>query len=325
MNSNRIPPLALVVCLIAVLAGCGGDKNPGAPPAPVLVTVEIVPQTATFTAIGERMSFEATAFDDGGAVMDTVFVWSSSRPDVVTVGPDGAAIAAGGGAAEIYATAGGVTDTAAVTVDLSGDPVIEWIAAGDGAWEDGANWSGGAAPGGGDVAVIAVVDTVGTYTVTVNGDVTVKSLIIGAGEGWRTLATGIHTLTCTDIGLHAGGVLFADGLVRVTGNVELPARTDELGGIDVGVEDDLFLGGRSRDDLSVGVDDHALSRIDPALDVAEVVRLEGQAVRDVVDVEGLATPDDEAAALFGRVPHGREPGLAPVPRGRHVDLLAPRR
>ena len=96
------------------------------------------------------MQFDASAFDGQGSAVDTLFEWQSSRPDVVVVESNGLAIATGVGSAEIYASAGGVTDTASVVVDVLGAPLIEWTAGVSGDWQNAANWNGGAVPQAGE-------------------------------------------------------------------------------------------------------------------------------------------------------------------------------
>ncbi len=215
MAPIRYTILATMLVAIAFVVGCSDDDDPvapGGPDDPTLESVVISPGSALFTTIGEDIQFDAVAFDDAGAVMDTVFTWQSTRPEVVAIGPNGVAIATGIGTAEIYAMAGGVTDTADVAVDLTGDPVIEWIASGSGDWSDGANWSGGTAPGTDDIAVLT---TAGDYTVTLTGDVAVKGLVLGNETGTQALATQSFQLTFESGGLLGGAELSLDGEVRV--------------------------------------------------------------------------------------------------------------
>ena len=215
MALSRYTIFAMMFIAIACVIGCSDDDDPVAPVDPVdpsLESVVISPGSAVFAAIGEDIQFDAVAFDDTDAVMDTVFTWQSSRPEVVAVGPNGVAIATGIGTAEIYAMAGGVTDTADVAVDLTGGPVIEWIADGSGDWSEGANWSGGAAPGDDDIAVLTAS---GDYTVTLTDDVAVKGLLLGNETGTQALATQSHTLTFDSGGLLGGAELDLEGEVRV--------------------------------------------------------------------------------------------------------------
>ena len=109
-----VPVVALV--FLSLLTGCSDDDTTD-PGDPSIDSVEVSPGAATFTSIGEDIQFDAAAFDAQGAEVDTVFEWASSATDVVEVDSRGLALATGIGTAAIYATAGGVTDTAHVQVD----------------------------------------------------------------------------------------------------------------------------------------------------------------------------------------------------------------
>ena len=210
----------LAMIAIASFAGCSDDDDdpmgPGVPEDPRVATVAVAPESMTFPAIGEDEKFDATAFDQFGDVIDTIFTWQSSNDDVVVVGPDGVAIAISPGTAEIYVMAGSATDTAEVTVTLGSGPVREWIAAGSGNWEDEANWSDNQVPGAGDVVVITAA---GTYTVTLGGDVDVETLVLGAGSGTQTLDTNGNQLRFTTGGVYAGAELVVSGNTIVQGDV----------------------------------------------------------------------------------------------------------
>ena len=84
------------------------------------------------TTIGEDAQFDASALDQNGTPIDTVFAWQSSDDGVAVVGQDGVVVATGLGTAEVYAMAGNAVDTADVTVTLAGGPVHEWVAAASG-------------------------------------------------------------------------------------------------------------------------------------------------------------------------------------------------
>jgi len=219
MSLSRYVIFAMMLIAMAWVTGCSDDDDPvdpGGPDDPSIKSVVISPESALFASIGEDVQFDAVAFDAAGAVVDTVFVWQSSQPNIVAVGADGAATATGIGTAEIYAMASGVTDTASVTVDLTSGPLIEWTAGGSGDWQNPDNWSGGTVPGDGDVAVINVS---GTYTVTMTGDVTVEGFVLGNETGTQTLATDTHTLTFASGGLQEGAELDIAGTVQVLEDV----------------------------------------------------------------------------------------------------------
>jgi len=207
---NRQAVLALSMIAMAALIGCSDDDDPAAPADPEDPRVESVvlsPESVTFTGLGEELQFNAAAFDQEDAPIDTVFTWQSSDTDVVIVDAEGTAMATGLGAAEVYAMAGAATDTADVTVTLASGPVREWIAGVSG------NWSDGEVPGAGDVAVISAA---GTYTVTLNDDVDVEGLVLGNESGTQTLDTNGSQLRLATGGLLPGAELLveADFIVR---------------------------------------------------------------------------------------------------------------
>ncbi len=110
--SGRITALLF----LALLAGaCGGDEGgPSGPPAPS--QVQVSPTTAAFESLGQTRAFTARVLDGRGRDLDVAVTWSSSNDQVVQVNAAGVAVATGGGSAEVRATAGNVTGTAAVTV-----------------------------------------------------------------------------------------------------------------------------------------------------------------------------------------------------------------
>jgi len=100
------------------IIGCSDDDDPVDPVVPEdprVETVLISPEYAIFTNIGEERQFEAVAFDQEDAIIDTVFTWQSSDESVVFVEMDGTVITIGVGTAEISAAAGSASDGAAVT------------------------------------------------------------------------------------------------------------------------------------------------------------------------------------------------------------------
>ncbi len=215
------------ICVI----GCSGDDDPVAPLVPEVPRVETVvvsPEFATFTDIGEDRQFEAAAFDQEGAVIDTVFTWRSSDESVAFVGMNGSVVATGLGTAEIYVSAGSATDTAAVTVTLENAPLHEWIATGGGNWDEAANWGDGVVPGTGDVAMISAV---GDYTVTLTGNVAVAGLILGAGSGTQILDINGNQLQTTTGGILTGGQLDVAGSFVVLGDFAWSGGTLTGGGL----------------------------------------------------------------------------------------------
>lgn len=97
-------------------------------PESTIATIEITPDSAGLHAIGAAQPFHAVARNTLGAtVPDVVFSWSSGDTTVAVVdsiAPDSArATARAAGRAMIYATAGGVIDSAVLTVSDDGGTV----------------------------------------------------------------------------------------------------------------------------------------------------------------------------------------------------------
>ncbi|MCB0291252.1 MAG: hypothetical protein KDH97_13445, partial [Calditrichaeota bacterium] len=82
---------------------------------------------------------------------------------------------------------------------------VYWNNAADGNWNDAGNWSTGNVPAAGDNVFI---DLAGDYTVTLDVDITVLSLEVGAASGTQTLAAAGRTITLTNGGtVNGNGVL----------------------------------------------------------------------------------------------------------------------
>ncbi|MFP4624480.1 MAG: Ig domain-containing protein, partial [Gemmatimonadota bacterium] len=81
--------------------------------------LELTPTTHTLASIGATVRLEATARDALGNAMAVAVDWSSSAPGVASVSDAGLVTAVANGAAHIRAAAGGVTDSAAITVEQS--------------------------------------------------------------------------------------------------------------------------------------------------------------------------------------------------------------
>ncbi|HRC33323.1 MAG TPA: hypothetical protein PK736_07755, partial [Bacteroidia bacterium] len=79
---------------------------------------------------------------------------------------------------------------------------INWINTGGGNWSVGTNWSGGAAPGVNDTAVI---NENGTYTVTVDVNIGVAKIVVGGGTGKQKLMADNRTINVSSaIVINAG-------------------------------------------------------------------------------------------------------------------------
>jgi hypothetical protein len=95
--------------------------------------------------------------------------------------------------------------------------VNAWTAAASGLWSDATRWTRGRAPIPGDTVLITAV---GTYTVTLDVDASVDSLVVGGASGTQTLEpTGARTLTLTgDAAVGVGGrIRLASGDLTVAG------------------------------------------------------------------------------------------------------------
>ena len=75
-----------------------------------------VPTAVPTLAIGQRMRYLATAFDDGNDRRDDRVLWTSSNPRIVSISRDGLASAIAPGTAKLIASAGSVTHDVPVTV-----------------------------------------------------------------------------------------------------------------------------------------------------------------------------------------------------------------
>lgn len=114
----RIPRLAVPVSLLPVLAltACGGgDDGPTTPAGPSTITVS--PASTMMTFIGQTRAFRATVRDAAGQNVTTQVSWTSSDAAVFTVDASGTVTAVSNGSGQLTASAGGLTATAAVTVE----------------------------------------------------------------------------------------------------------------------------------------------------------------------------------------------------------------
>ena len=114
----RIPRFAVPVSLLSVLAltACGGgDDGPTTPAGPSTITVS--PASTMMTFIGQTRAFRATVRDAAGQNVTTQVSWTSSDAAVFTVDASGTVTAVSNGSGQLTASAGGLTATAAVTVE----------------------------------------------------------------------------------------------------------------------------------------------------------------------------------------------------------------
>src|SRR4051812_11685640 len=107
--------LATSVMLVAAAACGGGGGGDVTPPTPTVASVTLSPGSATIIA-GQAMTITAQPKDAAGNPVNGVVVgWSINDPNIATVS-NGAVTAVRPGQATLTATAGNVSNTAAITV-----------------------------------------------------------------------------------------------------------------------------------------------------------------------------------------------------------------
>ncbi len=183
---------------LTTLAACRDD--PTAPPR--AATLTIAPESAKLTFLGQTTSFTAAVKDQNGAAYSGKVSWSSSQPDVFTVGPDGVVTAVANGSGSVMATFENLTATATVTV--AQEPGVLLAVSGDGQRAG----RGTTLP---EAIVVRVIDTGGssvegaTIAFTVGeghgqaNPATTESDSVGMAQTAWTLGeeTGSQTLTVT--------------------------------------------------------------------------------------------------------------------------------
>jgi len=88
------------------------------PPPPVAVSLSVIPASLSLT-VGDAVSLTARAVDKDNRAVSTVVTWTSSNPDIAAIGrTEGRVTALAAGFATMTATAGALSATAVVTVDL---------------------------------------------------------------------------------------------------------------------------------------------------------------------------------------------------------------
>ena len=99
------------------LVGCGGDDTATGPGSSNgIATVEVTPNTATLTSLGETARLTATAKTGGGDPVSASFTWESGDTSVAVVTTGGVVTSVSNGVAQITARASGVSGTAVATV-----------------------------------------------------------------------------------------------------------------------------------------------------------------------------------------------------------------
>lgn len=107
-----VPRIALVASAVVIGTGC---DNPAGPRE--IASVQVTPETWTFTAISDTVRFTAAAKDARGrTIPGHSFTWRAEPPGIVNIRDDGLATAFGPGFTEVSATTDTVTGTAQVSV-----------------------------------------------------------------------------------------------------------------------------------------------------------------------------------------------------------------
>jgi photosystem II stability/assembly factor-like uncharacterized protein len=195
-----LAPLALVASLIA---GCSTSQNPVAPtPLPPLSSVKLAIKKDTLQA-GITKTYVATAKDTLGAVVgNATFAWTSTNPAAFTVDTHGNVHGVSEGTGLLIASAGGLSDTASITVIVQRG----WFVQSSGTSNDlnavffqpnGMNgWAVGAA---GRIIMTSNAGTSWTTQVSNTGVALNGVWFTSATEGWAVGAGGtvVHT---TDAG-----------------------------------------------------------------------------------------------------------------------------
>ena len=190
--------------------------------APVLVEWETATLTlSTGNALpGANVTFTGTGYADGESV--TLHENSTSGPALKTVTASGTGTISGSfvvpvpsGTVINAVVALGATSAKQGWAPLSSGCTDDWVSPVSGNWNTASAWSTGAVPGGSDEACIIAP---GRYTVTMNNNDTVNSLIVGGATGAQTLdvqAAGPGTVqltTTSGIAIHKTGVFSLDSL-----------------------------------------------------------------------------------------------------------------
>ncbi|RKX23356.1 MAG: hypothetical protein DRP45_10590, partial [Candidatus Zixiibacteriota bacterium] len=111
---------------------------------------------------------------------------------------------------------------------------ISWSNASGGNWSTGSNWTGGVVPGAIDTALITLD---GTYTVTLDTDITVAGITLGGSIGRQTFSMSYRTLTINGpftINMNAktsavystingtGNITVSDSLALISSTIDVP-------------------------------------------------------------------------------------------------------
>lgn len=174
---------------------------------PRVQSVTVDPPSSSVVGPDQTVQFGATVVDGFGSPAPTEPVtWSSSDPSVATVDANGLATSVSAGAAQIRATAAGVTGTATLTVNDPQGAVI-WLGTVDGNWDTPGNWSGGTVPGPTNDVVIRN----GPNTPDLSTSGVVRTLILEA-PAVLDLSDGALLVVAGDLDVQPGAVLQAESI-----------------------------------------------------------------------------------------------------------------
>jgi phage baseplate assembly protein gpV len=123
-----------------------------------------------------------------------------------------------------------VAAAANLSPDESRAATVTWLSAVNGNWNDATKWSTNPLPPQpGDDVVISVA---GTYTVTLNVDANLNSLMLGGASGTQTLTNNGRTLTLASASTVAanGALTFDSGTLTGAGNVTVDGAFNWNGG-----------------------------------------------------------------------------------------------
>lgn len=104
-----------VAAVLAAVAACDSGETT-APPTAVPASLAIAPDSAALTYLGETVQFTARVTGGTGTAGGAIR-WESTDPTVVTVDRAGLVTARGNGTAEVWASAGSLSDAAPVRVE----------------------------------------------------------------------------------------------------------------------------------------------------------------------------------------------------------------
>lgn len=193
------------LALLAWAAACGGSSEPAVPAEITLSSTDV-----TMDAVGQNVQLTATVLDENGdPIPKAPVAWASDDADIVTVSGTGLLLAQGPGTAEVTATAGDLTASAAV--------IVESIATLEAVEGNGQTAAGGVAvPTPPAVRVSDASDNpvagvlVRFQVVGASGSVTGETQTTGADGiarvgSWRLGAAGVNTLTASVEGAELAG------------------------------------------------------------------------------------------------------------------------